>query len=240
MRMIERERSELSRSRTAIGRRVARPALNTLISTAIRADRDDGNKGEQERPAAKPADLSPEHQPEARSQRSAGQHSAAPFRPGDDRAHPRAQAFDRLQRHRADLKGPQIEIAGRPRRAPGCILSLNIDHGHAHRYDLRLERGNGDVERIADLQSAKQILPQVESEPDILGVDQREQRCAGAEILAQRSDARRDLRGDRSTDRQLGNIDLALVQRRFGLLDLSRRERLSSALEPVVANCSAA
>src|SRR5258707_8801558 len=173
IRMIERERSELSRSRTAIGSRVARPALNMLVSSAIRLIGTMVIKASSKgRRRSQPISRQNTTQKPGRKCLRASI-SASPFRPGDDRTHARAQALDRLRRHCADLEGTQIEIAGGSSGTPRRILSLNIDHGQANRHDLGLECGHRDIEGIADLQPAEQILPQVEGEPDIVGVDQR-------------------------------------------------------------------
>src|SRR3981189_123494 len=208
IRMIERERSELSRSRTAIGSRVARPALNMAVSSAIKASGTMVTKASRKgrRRSQSISRQNTSQKPGRKCLRASI--SASSFRPGDDRAHARAQALDRLRRHRANLEGTQIKIAGGSCGTPRRVLSLNIDHGHAHRDDLGLQRGQGDIKGISDLQPAEQILPQIEGEPDMFGVEQREQRRTGAEILTERSDTRRDLGGDWGADDQFADIHI--------------------------------
>ena len=147
------------------------------------------------------------------------------LRPGGDRAHAGAQSVDRLRGHGTDFEGAQVEIAGRPRRPPGRVLPLDVDHRDAHGNDFRAHRRHDHLERVAHPQATEQILAQIEREPEIVHVDQREQRRAGAEVLADLGDARGDLPGRRCVDLQLCDIDLALAQRGLGLLDLRRRER---------------
>src|SRR6266699_3502654 len=141
--------------------------------------------------------------------------SASSIGPCNDCAHTGTQAIDCLYRQRAELKSPQIEITGGARCPPCGVLSLNVDHGNADRNNLRLQCWYGHVEFVADLQPAEQILAQVECEPQIIHVDHREQRRARAEILAERSDACRDLPGDRGTNGEFDHVDITLIQCSF-------------------------
>src|ERR1700761_390331 len=127
IRITDRDRSELSRSSTAIGNRVASPALNTLINSAI------SNSGTRT--------VTPSRNQRRRSQSISrpktsqkpgrslprGVMSATPIVPRDDGAHAGPQAVDRLLGYRADLEGAQVEVAGGAGGAPGGVLALHVD-----------------------------------------------------------------------------------------------------------------
>src|ERR1700722_6996103 len=83
----------------------------------------------------------------------------------------------------AHLEGPEVEVAGRPSRAPTRIFATRLD-----KLDLRLdflvaERGCAHFEPVADLQPLDQILAQIEPKPDVVEVVEREKRHAGRDIF---------------------------------------------------------
>ena len=86
--------------------------------------------------------------------------------------------------------------------------------------ELIAERRHPDLEAVADLEALDEILAQVEAQPDIAEVDQREQRHAGRHILAELGADLVDLRRERRLDRQLGDLGLERRDRGVGLGDV--------------------
>src|SRR3984957_9402098 len=83
----------------------------------------------------------------------------------------------------AHLEGPEVEVAGRPRRAPTRIFATRLD-----KLDLRLdflvpECGRAHLESVADLEPLDQILAEIEPQPDVVEVVQREKRHAGRDVF---------------------------------------------------------
>src|SRR6202020_3039820 len=76
----------------------------------------------------------------------------------------------------AHQEGPEVEVAGRARRAPTRIFATRLD-----KLDLRLdflvaERGRSHFEPVADLQPLDPILAPIVPKPDVLEVVEREKR----------------------------------------------------------------
>src|ERR1700722_16184386 len=70
----------------------------------------------------------------------------------------------------AHLEGPEVEVAGRPRRAPSRIFAARLD-----KLDLGLdflvpERWRTHFEPVADLEPLDQIFAQIEPQPDVIEV----------------------------------------------------------------------
>ncbi|GAA0311416.1 hypothetical protein GCM10008966_34830 [Rhodovulum strictum] len=78
-------------------------------------------------------------------------------------------------------------------------------------------------EQIAHLQPCQEILAQIEGEPRLIEIDDREQRRTGADIFVQLDQARGNLAAQRCVDRQLVKIGLTLGKRGLGLRDLCGR-----------------
>src|SRR5258708_7298257 len=234
MRLMVPARSELSRSSTPIGSRVASPALKIAARKAIWASGTivarPRRKG---RRRSQPISRQKTNQKPGRMRLRASI-STSSVGPCNDGTHAGTQAIDRLYRPRPYFEGAEIEIAGSARGPPCGVLPLHIDHGDPDRNNLRLQSRHGQVEFVADLQPAEQILAQVECEPQVLQVDHREQRRPRAEILAERSDTCGHLAGDRGTDGEFGYVDITLIQCSFSLLHLSRGK---SALFLARARC---
>src|ERR1700750_1726720 len=224
IRITERERSELSRSSTAMGSRVASPALNTPVSHAISSSGTNTATASRNQRRRSHSTSRPNTSQKPGRSLLRGVMSATPIVPGDDGAHAGTQSVDRLLRYRADFECPQVEVSGGAGGAPRRVLSLNVDHRHANRNRSGLKRRNHHFEGVTDLQAAQKVLADVERKPEIAEVDHRKQRCTGTEILAELRDTGGDLSRSRRADRKLVHIDVALVQRGFGLLRLGRRQ----------------
>src|SRR6266704_102400 len=92
--------------------------------------------------------------------------------PVDIDAHSRSQSVDLLDRIGADGESPQIEIPGRPGRAPPGILALRCDHAD-FRYDLAVvKRRDADREAVSELEARDQVFAQRKPEPGIGKVHQ--------------------------------------------------------------------
>ena len=117
---------------------------------------------------------------------------------------------DRIGAH---LEGPKVEIAGGPRRAPARIFAARRDDA-----DLGLDlpvakRRHAHRKPVADLEALDEILAQVEAQPDVVKIDEREQRHAGRDIFAELRADLVDLRRDRRLDRQFVDSRLDRVDR---------------------------
>src|ERR1700733_8011824 len=85
-------------------------------------------------------------------------------------AHPRPKGGEGRNGIGAHLEGPEVEVAGRPRRAPTRIFATRLD-----KLDLRFdflvaERGRAHFEPVADLEPLDQILTEIEPQPDVVEV----------------------------------------------------------------------
>src|ERR1700722_5675006 len=132
-------------------------------------------------------------------------------------AHARPKRGKRRNGIGAHLEGPEVEVAGRARRAPTRIFATRLD-----KLDLRLdflvaERGRSHFEPVADLQPLDQILAQIEPKPDVVEVVEREKRHAGRDIFPELRSDLIDLRGDRRLDRELVDVGLDRVDARLRL-----------------------
>ena len=79
----------------------------------------------------------------------------------------------------SNLEGAQVEIAGRARGAPSRIFALGGDHLDLRRDHPVAERGHPHLEAVSELQALGEILAQIEAQPHIVQIDERQQRHAG-------------------------------------------------------------
>ena len=77
--------------------------------------------------------------------------------------------------------------------------------------------GDAHLEPVADLEPLDQILAEIESQPDVAEVDEREKRHAGGDIFPDLRSDLIDLRGDRRLDRELVDVGLDRVDARLRL-----------------------
>ena len=133
---------------------------------------------------------------EDQDQRHAVVQQPAPFAPGDQQesglrrpphrrappveigAHAGPQLRHLVDRIGADREGAQVEIAGGAGGAPARIFALGGDQLDLDGDAAVAERRNAHVEAVADFQRLDQILAQIEMDPHVAEIDQRDQRHA--------------------------------------------------------------
>src|SRR5262249_30803717 len=105
-------------------------------------------------------------------------------RPVGVRAHARPQARNLLDGISADGEGSEVKVAGGPGRAPTRILTLRrdeLDLGH----DLPVAKsGKSNLDAIAELQGLDEVLAQIEPQPNVVHIDQGDERDARPDTLA--------------------------------------------------------
>ena len=123
-------------------------------------------------------------------------------RPIDQCAHAGTQALHPVDRFGPHREGPQIDISGGLGRAPVRVAALDIDRRDrgGHRVTVLAQGGDAHLQRLPDLQPSRQVLAQVEGEPRLIHIDDGDQRCTGAEQLADLGGACGHLAADRRDD----------------------------------------
>src|SRR3984957_13673367 len=122
-------------------------------------------------------------------------------------AHARPKRGKRRNGIGAHLEGPEVEVAGRARRAPTRIFATRLD-----KLDLRL-----------DFLVAERGRSHIEPKPDVVEVVEREKRHAGRDIFPELRSDLIDLRGDRRLDRELVDVGLDRVDARLSLKHVGPR-----------------
>src|SRR5262245_12081155 len=148
-----------------------------------------------------------------------------PHPPIEIGTHARPQLRHLVDRVGADRERAQVEITGRPGRAPACIFALGGDQLNLNGDAAVTKRRYTHPEAVTDLQALDQILTQVEVDPQVAKIDQGDQRHAGRHVFARLNVTLIDLRGDRRVHRHLiddglygFDIGYRLADVRFGYL----------------------
>src|SRR5262249_51359669 len=87
-------------------------------------------------------------------------------------AHTGAQLRHLLDRVRANLKRPQVEIAGGAGGAPARIFAFGGDQPDLDGDAAIAERRNAHAETVAELERLDQVLSQIETDPHVVEIDQ--------------------------------------------------------------------
>jgi hypothetical protein len=141
----------------------------------------------------------------------------SPLLPVGIDAHARPQPGHGLDGVSADLEGAQVEVAGRAGRAPAGILATRGDLAYLDGDGLVAQGRRAHVEAVANLEVLHEVFAQVEAQPDVAEIDQRQQRYAGRDVFARVRAGVIDLRRHRRLHRELCDLGLQRGDRGLGL-----------------------